>query len=59
MKKTEVKILKEEKWHVKEYLVLKKRKVYVSKNKALKVKIIWLHYNILVAKHKRKWKITY
>jgi len=54
MKKTEVKILKEEKWHVKEYLVLKKRKVYVPKNKALKVKIIWLHYNILVAKHKRK-----
>ena len=31
------------------YLVLKERKMYVSKNKKLRVEIIWLHHNVLVA----------
>jgi len=33
------------------WLGTKKRKVYVPKNKELRLEIIWLHYNILVARH--------
>jgi len=33
---------------VEEELVLKKRKVYMLKDEELRVKIIWLHHNILV-----------
>jgi len=32
-------------------LVLKKEKVYVRKNKALRVEIIQLHHDTLVAEH--------
>jgi len=32
-------------------LVLKKEKVYVPKNKRLRVEIIWLYHDILVAEH--------
>jgi len=32
-------------------LVLKKEKIYIPKDKKLKVEIIWLHYNILVAEY--------
>jgi len=38
--------------------VLKEGKIYVSKNKVLRVEIIWLHYNVLIAGHGGKWKIT-
>ena len=37
-------------------LVLKEEKVYVSKNKTLRVVIIWLYYDIPVAEHRGKWK---
>jgi len=36
--------------------VLKEEKVYVLKNEELKVKILWLHHDILVAGYKGKWK---
>jgi len=45
MKKVGVKVL---------YLVLKKEKVYVLKNKELRVEIIQLHHNIPVAGYKEK-----
>jgi len=32
-------------------LVLKERKMYVLKDEELRVEIIWLHYNVLVARH--------
>jgi len=32
--------------------VLKKRKVYVPKDKALRVEIIWLYYEVLVTGHR-------
>ena len=35
-------------------MVLKEGKVYVLKDKKLRVEIIWLHHNILVAGHKGK-----
>ena len=38
-------------------LVLKKRKIYVPKNKALKVEIIWLYHDILVTGHRGRQKI--
>jgi len=39
-------------------LVLKEEKVYVPKDEALRVEIIWLHHNILVADYGEKWKTT-
>jgi len=38
-------------------LVLKERKVYVLKDKELRVEIIWLHYDVLVAGHGEKYKM--
>ena len=38
--------------------MLKERKVYVLKNKKLRVEIIQLHYDVLVAKYRRRWKTT-
>jgi len=37
---------------------LKKEKVYMPKDKELRVEIIQFYYNILVAGHKRRWKTT-
>ena len=42
------------KWQMEEDLVLKEEKVYVLKNEELRVEIIWLHHNVLVAEHKGK-----
>ena len=56
MKKAKVKELQEEEWQIKGDLVLKEGKIYVSKNKELRVDIIWLHHDVLVAGHKRRWK---
>jgi len=36
---------------------LKEERVYVLKNKALRIEIIQLHYDIPVAGHREKWKI--
>ena len=38
-------------------LVLKEGKVYVLKNKELRVEIIQLYHDILAAEHGEKWKI--
>ena len=56
MKNTEVKLLRGEKWQIEEDLVLKEEKVYMSKNKVLRVEMIQLHHDILVAGYGRKWK---
>ena len=50
MKKAEVKILQEDKQKIEENLVLEKRKVYVPKE--LRVEIIQLYHNILVAEYR-------
>jgi len=39
-------------------LVLKEGKIYVQKNEALRVEIIWLYHDILVAGYEERWKIT-
>ena len=57
MKRTGVKVLKENKQQIEGKFVLKEEKVYMPKNKELRVKIIQLHYNVVVARHKRRQKM--
>ena len=37
--------------------MLKEGKVYVPKDENLRVEIIWLYHDVLVAKHRGRWKI--
>ena len=57
MKRTGVKVLKENKQQIEGKFVLKEEKVYMPKNKELRVKIIQLHYDVVVARHKRRQKM--
>ena len=42
-----------------EKLSVKRREsIYISKDKNLRVEIIWLYHDVLVAEHKGKWKTT-
>ena len=54
IKKAGVKVLREKEWQIERDLMLKEDKVYVLKNKALRVEIIQLYYNIPVIRHRRK-----
>ena len=54
MKKVGVKVLRREEWQIKGNLMLKEEKVYIPKNKELRVEIIWLYHDVLVAKHREK-----
>jgi len=56
MKKAGVKMLRDEEWEIEEGLVLKEGRVYVSKDKKLRVEIIQLHHDTLIAGHGRQWK---
>ena len=51
MKKAEVKTLRDEEWQIEEGLVLKEGRVYVPKNEKLRVEIIQLYYDTLIAGH--------
>ena len=51
MKKTRVKVLWGDEWQIEGDLVLKEGKIYIPKNKELRVKIIRLYHNILVVEH--------
>jgi len=53
MKKARVNILINDEWQIENKLVLKKEKVYVLRDKSLKLEIIWLYHNILIAGHGR------
>jgi len=57
MKKVGIRALRDEEWQMEGDLVLKKGKVYVLKDEELRVEIIWLYHNVLVAGHGGKWKI--
>jgi len=52
MKKAKVKELQGEEWKIEGDLVLKKGKIYVPKDKKLRVEIIWLHHNVPIAGHR-------
>jgi len=51
MKKAGVKMLRNEEWQIEKRLVLKKGRVYIPKNKKLRVEIIWLHHDMPIAEH--------
>jgi len=50
-------MLRDEEWKEENGLMLRDRKVYVPKDKKLRVEVIWLHYDILVGGHGGQWKM--
>ena len=58
MKKAGVKTLRDKEWQIEEGLVLKERRVYVPKNEKLRVEIIQLHHDTLIAGHRGQWKMV-
>ena len=58
MKKAGVKTLRDEEWQIEEGLVLKEERVYVLKDEKLRVEIIWIHHDMLIAEHEGQWKIV-
>jgi len=54
IKKTGVKVLRGEEWQIEGDLVLKEGKIYILKDEALRVEIIWLHHDIPVAEYEGK-----
>ena len=58
MKKAGVKMLRDEEWQIEEGLVLKEGRVYVPKDEKLRVEIIWLHHDMLIAGHGGQWKMV-
>jgi len=53
MKKVGVKVLRNDGWQIEDKLVLEERKVYVSKNKQLRLEIICLYHDIPIVGHRR------
>ena len=51
MKKVEVKMLRGDEWEIEGELVLKEEKIYVLKDKKLRLEVIQLHYDVPVAGH--------
>ncbi|KAF7762546.1 hypothetical protein Agabi119p4_9139 [Agaricus bisporus var. burnettii] len=56
MKRAKVKLLRGDEWKLEEGLVLKEGKVYVPKDKTLRMKIIQLHHDTPIAGHGGQWK---
>jgi len=54
IKKVRVKVLRNNKWQIEDKLVLKEEKIYVLKDKELRLEIVRLHYNTLIIEH-RGW----
>ena len=52
MKKAGVKVLRGEEWQIEGDLVLKEGKMYILKDKELRVEIIQLHHDVLAAGHR-------
>ena len=49
--KAEVKVLRNKEWQIEDDLVSKEGKVYIPRNKKLRLEIIWLHHDMLIAEH--------
>ena len=58
MKNVEAKILRNNKQYIEDELVLKEEKVYVLKDESLRLEIIWLYYDMLIARHGEQQKIV-
>ena len=52
IKKAKVKVLRGYEWEMEEELVLKEKKLYILKDEELRLEVIQLHYNILVARYR-------
>ena len=51
MKNARVKKIRGEEWKIEGDLVIKEGKIYILKDGELRVEIIWLHHDVLVAGH--------
>ena len=49
IKKIGVEVLRGDEQQINKELVLKKEKIYIPKNKELRVEILWLHHDVLIA----------
>jgi len=58
MKKVGVKVLRNEKWQIKDNLVLKEGKVYVLRDEKLRLEIIWLYYDVPITEYGGQWKMV-
>ena len=58
MKKVGVKVLRGNEWQVEGNLMLKERKVYVPKDKELRVEIIQLYHNVPAIEYEERQKMT-
>ena len=58
MKKAGVKVLRDDKQKIEGNLVLKKEKVYVPKNKELRLEVIWLYHDVLVTRNYQWLEVT-
>ena len=56
IKKTNVKVLRNEEWRKENGLMLKDGKVYVLKDEELRAEVIRLHHDTLVGEHGGQWK---
>jgi len=54
MKKIGVKVLRNDKQQIEDKLVLKKGKMYIAKDERLRLEIIWLHHDTLIAEHREQ-----
>ena len=54
MKKARVKVLREDEQEIEDKLVLKEEKMCILRDKELRLEVIWLYHDILVAKHKSR-----
>ena len=57
VKKAGIKTLKDEKWEIKDGVVMKEERVYVLEGE-LRREVIWLHHNTPVGGHKERQKTT-
>jgi len=53
VKKAGIKTLKDEKWEIKDGVVMKEERVYVLEGE-LRREVIWLHHNTPVGGHKER-----
>ena len=51
IEKARVKVSRNNEWQIEDKLVLKEKKVYIPKNKSLRLEIIQLHHDTLIAGH--------
>jgi len=58
MKQVEVKMLRDEEWREVDSIMYKEEKVYMPKDKKLRVEIIRLHHDTLIGGHGGQWKMV-